>query len=206
MSCAPAEVVSRSLGKPRKPPSARTMLGVEAARTRVVRNRPCRTRRDAWSCAVQGRGDSPSVTSYSGAVTKQHAGTTCRSAKPGPLSCRSTPVDVSLAGLALLAGHRLAVYLACRVTPLVFREVGPAEQWTRYDEGLPSRTGPTASAEWPSETRSTLVDGARERSEPTFPGFLYRRQPRNVYWETTISCDLACQHCRASAIPHRDPR
>ena len=39
----------------------------------------------------------------------------------------------------------------------------------------------------------------------TYPGFLYRRQPRNVYWETTISCDLACQHCRASAIPHRDP-
>ncbi|MBW2376676.1 MAG: radical SAM protein, partial [Deltaproteobacteria bacterium] len=38
-----------------------------------------------------------------------------------------------------------------------------------------------------------------------YPGFLYRRQPRNVYWETTISCDLACQHCRASAIPHRDP-
>ena len=38
-----------------------------------------------------------------------------------------------------------------------------------------------------------------------FPGFLYRRQPRNVYWETTISCDLACQHCRASAIPHRNP-
>ena len=38
-----------------------------------------------------------------------------------------------------------------------------------------------------------------------FPGFLYRKQPRNVYWETTISCDLACQHCRSSAIPHRDP-
>jgi MoaA/NifB/PqqE/SkfB family radical SAM enzyme len=38
-----------------------------------------------------------------------------------------------------------------------------------------------------------------------YPGFLYRKQPRNVYWETTISCDLACQHCRASAIPHRDP-
>jgi MoaA/NifB/PqqE/SkfB family radical SAM enzyme len=38
-----------------------------------------------------------------------------------------------------------------------------------------------------------------------YQGFLYRRQPRNVYWETTISCDLACQHCRASAIPHRDP-
>ena len=38
-----------------------------------------------------------------------------------------------------------------------------------------------------------------------YQGFIYRRQPRNVYWETTISCDLACQHCRASAIPHRDP-
>jgi radical SAM protein len=38
-----------------------------------------------------------------------------------------------------------------------------------------------------------------------YQGFLYRRQPRNVYWETTIACDLACQHCRASAIPHRDP-
>jgi hypothetical protein len=24
-------------------------------------------------------------------------------------------------------------------------------------------------------------------------GFIYRRQPRNVYWETTISCDLACR-------------
>ena len=38
-----------------------------------------------------------------------------------------------------------------------------------------------------------------------YPGFLYERAPRNVYWETTIACDLACQHCRASAIPHRDP-
>ena len=45
-----------------------------------------------------------------------------------------------------------------------------------------------------------------EKVGTKFPGFLYRRQPRNVYWETTISCDLACQHCRASAIPHRDPR
>ncbi|MFQ5669006.1 MAG: TIGR04053 family radical SAM/SPASM domain-containing protein [Acidobacteriota bacterium] len=38
-----------------------------------------------------------------------------------------------------------------------------------------------------------------------YPAFIYRQAPRNVYWETTISCDLACQHCRADAIPHRDP-
>ncbi len=38
-----------------------------------------------------------------------------------------------------------------------------------------------------------------------YPGYIYRQAPRNVYWETTISCDLACQHCRADAIPHRDP-
>lgn len=39
-----------------------------------------------------------------------------------------------------------------------------------------------------------------------YRGFLYEDAPRNVYWETTIACDLACQHCRASAIPHRDPK
>ncbi len=37
-----------------------------------------------------------------------------------------------------------------------------------------------------------------------YQGFLYNDAPRNVYWETTIACDLACQHCRANAIPHRD--
>lgn len=39
----------------------------------------------------------------------------------------------------------------------------------------------------------------------TYPGFVYRHAPRNVYWEMTIACDLECKHCRASAIPHRDP-
>ena len=38
-----------------------------------------------------------------------------------------------------------------------------------------------------------------------FPGFVYQDAPRNVYWETTIACDLACQHCRANAIHTRDP-
>jgi len=30
--------------------------------------------------------------------------------------------------------------------------------------------------------------------------------PFLVIWETTQACDLACQHCRASAQPNRDPR
>ncbi|QQR89861.1 MAG: radical SAM protein [Myxococcales bacterium] len=38
-----------------------------------------------------------------------------------------------------------------------------------------------------------------------FAGFVYSDAPRNVYWETTIACDLACKHCRANALPYRDP-
>jgi len=38
----------------------------------------------------------------------------------------------------------------------------------------------------------------------TYSGTVYRDAPRNVYWEMTIACDLACRHCRADAIPHRD--
>jgi radical SAM protein len=42
-------------------------------------------------------------------------------------------------------------------------------------------------------------------SETRYPGYVFRQAPRNVYWEMTIACDLNCVHCRASAIPHRDP-
>jgi radical SAM protein len=35
--------------------------------------------------------------------------------------------------------------------------------------------------------------------------YVFDRAPRNVYWETTIACDLACKHCRAHAVPQRDP-
>jgi radical SAM protein len=38
-----------------------------------------------------------------------------------------------------------------------------------------------------------------------YPGFVYGDAPRNVYWEVTIACDLACRHCRANAIHDRDP-
>ncbi len=36
--------------------------------------------------------------------------------------------------------------------------------------------------------------------------FVFDRAPRRVYWELTRACDLACRHCRAEAIPCRDPR
>jgi radical SAM protein len=35
--------------------------------------------------------------------------------------------------------------------------------------------------------------------------FVYTR-PLRVYWEVTRACDLACRHCRAEAVPQRDPR
>ena len=35
---------------------------------------------------------------------------------------------------------------------------------------------------------------------------VYARAPFIVIWETTRACALACVHCRAEAIPHRDPR
>ncbi len=34
---------------------------------------------------------------------------------------------------------------------------------------------------------------------------MYDDGPRIVIWETTRACALACRHCRAEAIPHRNP-
>ncbi|MCA9608389.1 MAG: TIGR04053 family radical SAM/SPASM domain-containing protein [Myxococcales bacterium] len=39
-----------------------------------------------------------------------------------------------------------------------------------------------------------------------YPGLVYEQAPRNVYWEMTQACDLACQHCRADAKTGRDPK
>ena len=33
----------------------------------------------------------------------------------------------------------------------------------------------------------------------------FERSPFLVIWETTQACELACRHCRASAVPRRDP-
>ncbi|MFN4218564.1 MAG: TIGR04053 family radical SAM/SPASM domain-containing protein [Candidatus Bipolaricaulia bacterium] len=34
---------------------------------------------------------------------------------------------------------------------------------------------------------------------------VFSEAPMLVYWELTRACDLACKHCRAEAIAHRDP-
>ena len=43
------------------------------------------------------------------------------------------------------------------------------------------------------------------RRVPPIAGCDFARQPFVVIWETTRACDLACRHCRASAIARRDP-
>ena len=40
---------------------------------------------------------------------------------------------------------------------------------------------------------------------PTLADVDFDRAPFVVIWETTQACDLACLHCRACAVPHRDP-
>ena len=40
---------------------------------------------------------------------------------------------------------------------------------------------------------------------PGRPRYVFDRAPLRVYWEVTRACDLACRHCRAQAVPHRDP-
>jgi len=40
---------------------------------------------------------------------------------------------------------------------------------------------------------------------PTLTDVDFDRAPFIVIWETTQACDLACLHCRASAVPRRDP-
>lgn len=34
----------------------------------------------------------------------------------------------------------------------------------------------------------------------------FDESPFILFWETTRACDLACKHCRACAVPNRDPR
>lgn len=35
--------------------------------------------------------------------------------------------------------------------------------------------------------------------------FTYPERPQRVYWEITRACDLACRHCRATAVPDASP-
>jgi radical SAM protein len=42
-------------------------------------------------------------------------------------------------------------------------------------------------------------------SRPSLADVDFDRAPFVVIWETTQACDLACKHCRACAVPKRDP-
>jgi len=37
------------------------------------------------------------------------------------------------------------------------------------------------------------------------PEITFDRAPFIIFWESTRACDLACRHCRAEAVRHRDP-
>ena len=45
-----------------------------------------------------------------------------------------------------------------------------------------------------------------ERARPDLQAIDFDRSPFIVIWELTRACALACVHCRAEAIPRRDPR
>lgn len=57
----------------------------------------------------------------------------------------------------------------------------------------------------PTLHQSLAADDAARAVGTTYPGYVFEAAPRNVYWETTIACELACLHCRADAIKQRDP-
>jgi radical SAM protein len=45
-----------------------------------------------------------------------------------------------------------------------------------------------------------------KRARPDYLGIDFEQRPVTVAWELTRACALACRHCRAEAIPQRDPR
>jgi AdoMet-dependent heme synthase len=49
------------------------------------------------------------------------------------------------------------------------------------------------------------MNAAVELKGEKYPGYVFGQKPQNVYWETTIACDLACKHCRANANVNRHP-
>src|SRR4026208_2516549 len=44
------------------------------------------------------------------------------------------------------------------------------------------------------------------RPKPSYFAVDFDQMPFTVAWEVTRACALACVHCRAEAIPRRDPR
>ncbi|MGH7669840.1 MAG: TIGR04053 family radical SAM/SPASM domain-containing protein [Gemmatimonadaceae bacterium] len=45
----------------------------------------------------------------------------------------------------------------------------------------------------------------KDRGRAGIADFDFHKSPFVVIWETTRACDLACRHCRAEAVPYRNP-
>ena len=50
-----------------------------------------------------------------------------------------------------------------------------------------------------------MADKVEHRSKPNFFDIDFEKAPFIAIWEVTRACDLRCVHCRAEAIPNRDP-
>lgn len=50
-----------------------------------------------------------------------------------------------------------------------------------------------------------MADTVEHRNKPNFFDIDFERAPFIAIWEITRACDLRCVHCRAEAIPNRDP-
>ncbi|MCC7372283.1 MAG: TIGR04053 family radical SAM/SPASM domain-containing protein [Chloroflexi bacterium] len=65
---------------------------------------------------------------------------------------------------------------------------------------MPDR--PSAPTSAPAETAAPPIPTAK----PSYFAVDFDQTPFTVAWEITRACALACIHCRAEAIPRRDPR
>jgi len=66
-------------------------------------------------------------------------------------------------------------------------------------------TVPIAEPTSPNAARRSLRPGIGSVGAVTPDGYVYKRAPMLVYWETTTACGLACSHCRATAMPDPAP-
>src|SRR5581483_9133095 len=103
---------------------------------------------------------------------------------------------------------RTAAKLVDRVLP-----AAPLRQWTKRTvrDGLRGRMdgrGPLQDRCPAPGRRDARVAGYCDCNAS--PGmtdrYVFGNAPSRVYWEITRACDLACRHCRAEAVPTRDPR
>ncbi|MBI4562980.1 MAG: TIGR04053 family radical SAM/SPASM domain-containing protein [Candidatus Rokubacteria bacterium] len=129
--------------------------------------------------------------------------------QPQTLSQRGLLLRPDLPGHGLPAGdvsgalrHPSDLWVAGPVA----RDAGRSGAEDRPAPPALSRPAPSGLREY----RQARVRRGRVRvtadGRPVASPFVFAEAPLRVYWEVTRACDLACRHCRAEAIPRRDPR